>query len=50
MIPDDIKSLVRPVVAHRLVVTPEAQIQGIEPPDALADAMSSVPVPTASQL
>ena len=50
VIPDDIKSLVRPVVAHRLVVTPEAQIQGIEPPDALADAMSSVPVPTASQL
>ena len=50
VIPDDIKALARPVLAHRLVVTPEAQIQGIEPADARADVLSLVPVPTASQL
>ena len=29
VVPDDLKALAEPVLAHRLVVTPEAQLQGI---------------------
>ena len=31
VIPDDVKALARPVLAHRLLVTPEAQLQGLSP-------------------
>ena len=34
-----------PVLAHRLLVTPEAQLQGITPADALGEVLRSVPVP-----
>jgi len=46
VIPDDIKVLVEPVLAHRMLVTPEAQLAGIRPADALAEAVRSVAVPT----
>jgi len=45
VIPDDLKTLVEPVIAHRLLVTPEGQLQGITPADALAQVLHSVPVP-----
>ena len=45
-LPDDVKTLVEPVLAHRLLVTPEAQLGGIHPADALGEAIRSVPVPT----
>ncbi len=44
--PDDLKALAEPVLAHRLLVTPEAQLQGINASDALAEVLASVPVPT----
>ncbi len=46
VIPDDIKALAQPVLAHRLLVTPEAQLQGITSADAVADVVNQVPVPT----
>jgi MoxR-like ATPase len=46
VVPDDIKALVEPVLAHRMLVTPEAQLAGVRPVDALAEAVRSVPVPT----
>jgi MoxR-like ATPase len=46
VIPDDIKALAQPVLAHRLLVTPEAQLQGITSADAVADVLTQVPVPT----
>ncbi len=46
VIPDDIKSLAQPVLAHRLLVTPEAQLQGITSGDAVEEILASVPVPT----
>jgi MoxR-like ATPase len=46
VVPDDIKALAEPVLAHRLAVTPEAQLGGVRPADALAEAVRSVPVPT----
>ena len=46
IIPDDLQALAEPVLAHRLLVTPEAQLQGISTSDALTDVLQSVPVPT----
>jgi MoxR-like ATPase len=46
VVPDDIKALAEPVLAHRLLVTPEAQLGGIRVVDALGEALRSVPVPT----
>jgi MoxR-like ATPase len=45
VIPDDIKALAVPVLAHRMIVTPEAQLQGIGPADALGEVLRAVPVP-----
>ena len=49
MIPDDIKTLAEPVLAHRLMVTPEAQLQGLSSASALAEVLAAVPVPTSGE-
>jgi MoxR-like ATPase len=46
VVPDDIKALAEIVLAHRLMVTPEAQLQGTTSADALRDVLQSVPVPS----
>jgi MoxR-like ATPase len=46
VVPDDVKALAEPVLAHRLLVSPEAQLQGITSANALADVLAQVPVPT----
>jgi MoxR-like ATPase len=46
VVPDDLKNLAVPVLAHRLVVTPEAQLQGASAADLVADVLRTVPVPT----
>ncbi|MDE0803130.1 MAG: MoxR family ATPase [Acidimicrobiales bacterium] len=43
--PDDVKRLATPVLAHRLLVTPEADLQGISSSAILDDVLDSVPVP-----
>jgi MoxR-like ATPase len=45
VVPDDLKALAEPVLAHRLLVTPEAQLQGISAEDALDEVLRAVPVP-----
>ena len=45
VVPDDMKALAEPVLAHRLLVTPEAQLQGISAGDALTEVLRSVPDP-----
>jgi len=49
VVPDDVKVLAEPVLAHRLLVTPEAQLGGIRPVEALGEAIRSIPVPTGRQ-
>ena len=44
--PDDIKRVARPVLAHRLVLTPDAAVTGVEKVDVIETALESVPVPT----
>jgi MoxR-like ATPase len=50
VLPDDVKALAEAVLAHRMLVTPEAQIQGISSADALAEVIRSVPVPVVSRV
>ena len=45
VLPDDLKALAEPVLAHRLLVTPEAQLQGVTAGDALSEVLRAVPVP-----
>lgn len=46
VIPDDVKALFGPVVEHRLVLSPEAVVTGVELPEVLAEVLRSVPVPS----
>jgi MoxR-like ATPase len=48
VIPDDVKALARPVLAHRIMLTPESQLSGISPASIIDDVLSSVPVPSVS--
>jgi hypothetical protein len=43
--PDDVKDVAEAVVAHRLIVQPEAEIEGATAPSVLAEILASVPVP-----
>ncbi len=45
VIPDDIKTLVEPVLAHRLIVSPSARVRGVQAASILHDLLQSVPVP-----
>jgi MoxR-like ATPase len=43
--PDDIKELAVPVLAHRLILTPEARLRGRSPADIVRALVARVPVP-----
>ncbi len=45
VVPDDIKALAGPVLAHRLLLTPEAQIGGTTAGDVVEELLDRVPVP-----
>jgi len=47
IVPDDLKSLALPVLEHRLMLTPDAQIRGVDREAVLQSVLNSVPVPTA---
>ncbi|MGM0718786.1 MAG: AAA family ATPase [Halobacteriota archaeon] len=46
--PDDIKAIARPVMTHRLVLTSEAQIKGVDAETIVDDILDSVEVPGAA--
>ena len=46
--PDDIKELAVPVLAHRLLLTPDAQLQGLSAGQVIENILNVVPVPTSS--
>ncbi|WP_141584176.1 MoxR family ATPase [Actinomadura sp. WMMA1423] len=48
IVPEDVKALAVPVIAHRLIVTPEAELRGRSGADVVADALGSVPTPQAA--
>jgi MoxR-like ATPase len=43
--PDDVKAVATPVLAHRLILAPEARSAGLGPTELVADALSHTPVP-----
>jgi MoxR-like ATPase len=45
LIPDDVKTAVPPVLRHRLILKPEADLEGLTPTHVLADVVKSVEVP-----
>jgi MoxR-like ATPase len=47
IIPDDIKYLAEPTMAHRLIISPAARIKNVDPKEVIQDILSSVHVPGA---
>ncbi len=47
-LPDDVKTLAEPVLAHRLIVGPAARIRDVQPEAIIADVLKRVPVPGAT--
>ncbi|GAC1388865.1 MAG: MoxR family ATPase [Acidimicrobiales bacterium] len=46
VVPDDIKALAAPILGHRVVLTPEAELGGTSSEQILADVLASVAVPS----
>lgn len=47
IIPDDVKYLATPALAHRLIISPAARIKNVDPKEVIEDILSSVKVPSA---
>ena len=43
--PDDVKAVAAPVLRHRIVLKPEAELDGLRPDDVIQCILSTVPVP-----
>ena len=46
VVPDDVKAVAVPALAHRLALRPELWVQRVPAEDVMRDCMNSVPVPT----
>ncbi len=44
-IPDDVKALAVPVLAHRLIVTAKSRLRGDAPSDVVSQILDGIPVP-----
>ena len=45
-VPDDVKAIVEPALAHRLILTGESRVRGLKAEAILADVLRGVPTPT----
>ena len=45
VIPDDIQALAPPVLAHRIIATPQAKLAGITPTDTINSVLASTRLP-----
>jgi MoxR-like ATPase len=45
LVPDDVKRAVPPVLRHRVILKPEAELEGFDSDRVLADVIAAVPVP-----
>jgi MoxR-like ATPase len=46
VVPEDLKALLEPVFAHRLLLSPDAQVRGVAATDVLREVVEAVPVPS----
>jgi len=44
-VPDDVKEAAVPILRHRLILQPEAEVDGLSPDAAIDSIVNSVPVP-----
>ncbi|MHB1568003.1 MAG: AAA family ATPase [Solirubrobacteraceae bacterium] len=47
VVPDDVKAIAVPALAHRLALRPELWVQRVQPEDVIAECMRTIPVPVA---
>ena len=47
--PDDVKPMFAPVLRHRVLLHPDAQLQGVTPDERIAEIVKAVPVPRVAQ-
>ena len=45
VVPDDVKDVALPTLAHRVILRPEAEVRGRLPVDVVSRALQAVPVP-----
>jgi MoxR-like ATPase len=45
LIPDDVKAAAPPVLRHRLILRPEADLEGLSPDSIMADVLAAVEIP-----
>lgn len=45
VLPDDVKAIARPVLAHRLILAPEARSAGLTAEEIVGEAVEQTPVP-----
>jgi MoxR-like ATPase len=45
LVPDDVKRAVQPVLRHRVMLKPEAELEGFDADRVLADVIAAIPVP-----
>ena len=45
VVPDDIQDIALPVLAHRILLSPEAQMRGASASDVLEGVVERIPVP-----
>ncbi len=43
--PDQVKFIARPVMRHRIILQPEAELEGVKPDEVIGDILNAVPVP-----
>ena len=43
--PDDVKQVAQAALSHRIILRPEARLEGATPEDVVADVLSEVPAP-----
>jgi MoxR-like ATPase len=46
VVPDDVKRVAEPVLAHRLILTPDATVENVDKRDVIGEVLEEVPVPT----
>jgi len=49
-VPEDVKAIAGPALAHRLTLRPELWVQRIRGEDVVAEALASVPTPPAEDV
>lgn len=46
VVPDDIKNVAVPALAHRLILKPEARVRDVKPENIIKEILNNIPVPT----